>query len=51
LKIADFNPPDLYLAAVGDNLIKIIQDLWQQKTRVPRLSCGIVCWWHVYPFW
>ena len=27
------------------------RDLWHQKTRVPGLSCGIVLWSYIYPFW
>ena len=33
-KVADFDPPHLHLFR---------GDLWHQKTRLPGLSCGVVC--------
>jgi len=38
-KVADFDPPDLHLAPP----VKFRGDLWHQKTRVPEVSCGVVC--------
>ena len=44
LKIADFNLPHLYLALpLGVMSCEFCQDLQHQKTRVPGLSCGVVC--------
>ena len=43
-KVADFDPPDLYLAPPqGVIPVEFRGDLWHQKTRVPVLSCGVVC--------
>jgi len=44
-KVANlFNLPHLYLApALGVTPFEFCQDLRHQKTRVPGLSCGIVC--------
>ena len=38
-KVADFDPPKMHLAPP----VAFRGDLWHQKTRVPRLSCGVVC--------
>ena len=38
-KVADFDPPHLHLAP----LVEFREDLWLQKTRVPGLSCDVVC--------
>ena len=38
-KVADSDPPHLHLVTP----IEFRGDLWQQKTRVPGLSCGDVC--------
>ena len=43
-KVADFDPPHLYLAhPQGVIPVEFRGDLWLQKTRVPGLSCGVVC--------
>ena len=43
-KIADFDPPHLHLAPPeGVTPVEFCRDLWYQKTRVPGLSCGVVC--------
>ena len=43
-KVADFDPPDLHLAPPkGVTPVEFRGDLWHQKTRVPELSCGVVC--------
>jgi len=42
-KVADFDPPHLHLAPPhGVIPVEFHGDLWQQKTRVPGLSCGVV---------
>ena len=42
--MADFDPPHLYLAPPkGVTPVEFCGDLWQPKTRVPALSCGVVC--------
>ena len=44
LKVADFDPPHLYLAPPqGVTPVKFRGNLWRQETRVPGLSCGVVC--------
>ena len=44
LKVADFDPPHLHLAPPqGLTPVEFRGDLWHQKTRVPGLSCGVVC--------
>ena len=43
-KVADFDPPDLHLASPqGVTPVEFCGGLWHQKTRVPGLSCGVVC--------
>jgi len=43
-KGADFDPPHLHLVPQqGVILVEFRGDLWHQKTRVPVLSCGVVC--------
>jgi len=43
-KVADFDPPHLYLAPLqGVTPVEFRGDLWHPKTRVPGLSCGVVC--------
>jgi len=43
-KVADFDPPHLHLApSQGVILVEFRGDLWHQRTRVPGLSCGVVC--------
>ena len=43
-KVADFNPPHLHSApSQGVTPVEFRGDLWPQKTRVPGLSCGVVC--------
>ena len=43
-KVADFDTPHLHLAPpYGVTPVEFRRDLWQQKTRVPGLSCGVVC--------
>jgi len=42
-KVAAFNPPHLYLVPPsGVTPVEFCRDLWHQKTRVPKLLCGIV---------
>jgi len=44
LKVADFDPPHLHLVPpYGVTPVEFRGDLWHQKTRVPVLSCGVVC--------
>ena len=44
LKVADFDPPHLHLAPPqGVIPVEFRGDLWHPKTRVPGLSCGVVC--------
>jgi len=44
LTVADFGPPHLHLAPLqGVTLVEFRGDLWRQKTKVPGLSCGVVC--------
>jgi len=43
-KVADFDPPHLHSApSQGVTPVEFRGDLWQQKTRVPGVSCGVVC--------
>ena len=43
-KVADFDPPHLHSAPPqGVIPVEFRGDLWHQKTRVPGLSCGVVC--------
>jgi len=43
-KVADFDPPHLYMAPPkGVAPVEFRGDLWRQKTRVPGLSCGVIC--------
>ena len=43
-KVADFDPPHLRLApSEGVTPVEFRGNLWRQKTRVPGLSCGVVC--------
>ena len=43
-KVADFDPPHLHLAPpYGVTPVEFRGDLWRQKTRVPGISCGVVC--------
>ena len=43
-KVADFDPPDLYLAPPqGVIPVEFRGGLWHPKTRVPGLSCDVVC--------
>ena len=43
-KVADFDPPHLHSApSQGVTPVELRGDLWHQKTRVPGLSCGVVC--------
>ena len=43
-KVADFDPPHLHLAPPqGVIPVEFRGDLWHPKTRVPGLSCGVVC--------
>ena len=43
-KVADFDPPHLHLAPPkGVTPVEFRRDLWHQETRVPGLSCGVVC--------
>ena len=50
-KIADLTPPQLHSAPpLGVTPVEFRRDLWHQKTRVPGLSCGIVCVIYVLQF-
>jgi len=43
-KVNDFDPPHLHLAPPQRvTPVEFRGDLWRQKTRVPGLSCGVVC--------
>ena len=43
-KVADFDPPHLHSApSYGVTPVEFRGDLWRLKTRVPVLSCGVVC--------
>jgi len=43
-KVADFDPSHLHLApSYGMTPVEFRGDLRHQKTRVPGLSCGVVC--------
>jgi len=42
-KVADFDPPPAFGAPAGGDPVEFRGDLWRQKTRFPRLSCGVVC--------
>ena len=43
-KVADFDPPHLHSApSLGVTPVEFRGDLWRQKTRVPGVSCGVVC--------
>jgi len=43
-KVAFFDPPHLHLAPPqGVTPVEFRVDLWRQKTRLPGLSCGVVC--------
>ena len=43
-KVADFDPPHLHLAPPqGVTPVEFRGDLWHQKTRLPGVSCGLVC--------
>ena len=43
-KVADFDPPHLHSApSQGVSPVEFRRDLCRQKTRVPGLSCGVVC--------
>ena len=43
-KVPDFDPPHLHSApSQGVTPIEFRGDLWRQETRVPGLSCGVVC--------
>jgi len=43
-KVADFDPPHLHsVPPLGVTPVEFRGYLWLQKTRVPGLSCGVVC--------
>ena len=43
-KVADCDPPHLYLAPPqGVTPVEFRGDLWHPTTRVPGVSCGVVC--------
>jgi len=43
-KVANFNLPHLHLALpLGVTPLEFCRDFRRQKTRVPGLSCGVVC--------
>ena len=47
-KFADFTLPHLHLAPpLGVTPFEFRKDFWSQKTRVPGLSCGVVCVIHL----
>ena len=47
-KVADFDPPHLHLAPpYRVTPVEFRGNLWHQKTRVPGVSCGVVCVIHV----
>jgi len=44
LEVSDFNLPHLHLVPpLTVTPFEFSQDFWYQKTRVPELSCGVVC--------
>ena len=43
-KVTDFDPPHLHSAPLYEvTPVEFRADLWLQKTRVPGLSCGVIC--------
>ena len=43
-KVTDFDPPHLHSApSQGVTAVEFRGDVWHQKTRVPGVSCGVVC--------
>jgi len=43
-KFADFNRPHLHLVPpFGVTLVEFHGDLWRRKSRLPGLSCSVVC--------
>ena len=42
-KVADFNPPTCIWRLRGGAPIEFRGDVWHQKTRLPVLSCGVLC--------
>jgi len=43
-KVDDVDPPHLHLAPpYGVTPVEFRGDLWLRKTRLPGLSCGVVC--------
>ena len=43
-KVADFDPPHLHLVPPqGVTPVEFRGNLWRQETRLPGLSCGVVC--------
>jgi len=43
-QVADFDRPHLHLApSYSVTPVKFRGDLWRQKTRIPVLSCDVVC--------
>ena len=43
-KFANFDLPHLHLASpLGVTPFELRKDFWHQKTRLPGLSCGVVC--------
>ena len=51
-KFANFDLPHLHLAPpLGVTPFEFRKDFGHQKTRVPGLSCGVICMTYVKPFW
>ena len=42
-KVADLTTPLAFGALVGVTPVEFRGDLWHQKTRLPGVSCGVVC--------
>ena len=44
MNVANFNLPHLhFVPLLGMTPFEFCRDLWHLKTRVPGLSCGVVC--------
>ena len=49
-KVTHFNLPHLHFLPLWVIPVEFRGDLWNQKTRVPGLSCGVVCVIHRLAF-